>query len=210
MTLRRVMQPISYVTDLSHFYDSSGAIASGKAGLLARYLGLIVEPSSRMEIGAERALPMPCSIPTRRGACAGNVHVARPDAKTITWHCPFCGLSGLISGWAGAEFDLGQVRVPHAVVLVVPLDLTELDAARRWVPLSPEMRARLADASSDGFADVELHASVDELVSFDTLAKTAADAERGDKRRWLDRFSAKCEVVHRHPELTPSASSMAH
>ena len=197
------MTPVSYVTDLSHFYDETGKIVPGNAGALGRYFGLLAEAGSRMAVGIERPLPMPCSLPTRRGACAGNVHVRCADAATITWVCPFCGTEGRLSGWRGAEFDLGHVALAEGDIALVPLDLTELDAARRYVDLDATLRARLADATSDGFADAALTATLDEICALEAFARTAADAQRGDKRRWLDRFSAKCEVVHRRADTSP-------
>jgi hypothetical protein len=188
--------PRSYITDISDLLDDRGHPVEGRAGRIARYLGLVVEAGSVMKEGHGGYIPMRCANPARRKLCASQLLAARPSRDTVEWECPGCGERGLITNWVGTGFDLrtapGMKRANEYRDIIVPLD--ELDAMRRLGDGSPALRRLLVEAVDVDERYLVFLAGEDELSLLLESAQLAADRTRGEDRRLLDRFAARMDA----------------
>ena len=97
--------PGTYVTDLRHFLDDDGDLASGipsEARQMASFLALIVDAVSMESPGPFHETGMRCRIKQ----CIGGV-LARVDRanQEIHWECSLCGHHGQISNWQNTKWD---------------------------------------------------------------------------------------------------------
>jgi hypothetical protein len=188
--------PRCYITDITDLLDDRGRPVEGRAGRIARYLGLVVEAGSVMEEGQGGYIPMRCANPSRRRLCSSQLVAARPSQDTVEWECPGCGERGLITNWSGTGFDLqtapGVKPANEYRDIIVPLD--ELDAMRRLGDVSRALRRLLVEAVDVDERYLVFLAGEDELTLLRESARLAADRARGDDRRLLDRFAARMDT----------------
>jgi hypothetical protein len=97
-----------YITDLTHFLDSSGAIGpvKGPARAMAQFhVDVVAHASDR----TADALPAPRCFKCKKSLVAA---VPAHDGA-ITWVCPACRTDGRISNWQGSLWDLRDRPVAH-------------------------------------------------------------------------------------------------
>ena len=90
-----------YITDLTHFLDTSGAIGpvKGPAHAMAQFHVDVVDHASD---GTSKVLPAPRCFKCKKGA----VEAIRAHDDAILWVCPICRTEGRISNWQGSLWDL--------------------------------------------------------------------------------------------------------
>ncbi len=98
----------TYVTDLRHFLDDSEDLADlpGPALNLAMVLTSLVAWATDHE--PEDILPTNvwCWRRPGRKRCRGElVADLRHGSSEIVWHCPLCGVNGVIRGWEHSLWD---------------------------------------------------------------------------------------------------------
>lgn len=188
--------PRTYVTDLTHFLDSDGNVVDGPAGKLARYLGLIVELGSVMDVGDGGLVPMFCSNPSRRRRCGSRLVVRRSSRESIEWECPTCGENGVIRNWFATRFGLGAARamMPTAETADVVVRSDELWAMRRLGGGVPVLRRKLVEAMDFGGGYLMFHADHGDIEELRDLSSDAAGRAGGKDRRLLDRFAARMDA----------------
>jgi hypothetical protein len=94
----------TYVTDITHFLDASGELASmpAPARKLASFLTLVIEAAT----GAPSAKDHDSRIRCRAKACNGSIRTSLPpNQDEITWHCPSCGHHGVIRNWQETKWN---------------------------------------------------------------------------------------------------------
>lgn len=96
-----------YITDLTHFLDDKGAIATmpAPARRLAEFLGRVVAAAS-----APADLDQAGSGVCRCNKCKKGSVIAEiaPD-DAIEWFCETCGQDGRISNWRRSLWDLSAL-----------------------------------------------------------------------------------------------------
>ena len=102
-------RPNTYITDLRHFLDQATrdlAAMPGPALTLAMSLSAIVAWATSRQRDDDEVTNVWCWRRPGRTHCRGEI-VARlePGASEISWHCPHCGLNGVIRGWEGSLWD---------------------------------------------------------------------------------------------------------
>lgn len=97
-----------YITDLTHFLDSSGAIGpvKGPARAMAQFH---VDVVAHAPDGTADALPAPRCFKCKKSPVAA---VPAQDGA-ITWACPACHTDGRISNWQGSLWDLRDRPAAH-------------------------------------------------------------------------------------------------
>ena len=92
----------SFVTDMQHLIDPTGAIlesipkkAKGLAGHLGEIIHYVTQKSDeRPKIG------VPCWSKIKRKSCSGKIDAAIDlGSSKILWHCLKCGDHGSINHW---------------------------------------------------------------------------------------------------------------
>jgi len=94
----------TYVTDITHYLNESGDLAEMPAAArkLASFLGLLIDAASQVMPMADHDTRIRC----RKRGCQGSVRASLPTRDSeITWHCPVCGLNGMIHKWQGSKWD---------------------------------------------------------------------------------------------------------
>jgi hypothetical protein len=96
----------TYITDLHHFLDSTGKVATempAQGRQLASFLVLIVDGVTQRGLHVFDEVGIRC----RSKKCRGSV-LARIDSTSeeILWECPVCGHHGVIRNWQGTNWDL--------------------------------------------------------------------------------------------------------
>ncbi len=96
-----------YVTDLTHYLDSKGAIAPerGPARKMAEFLTAVVAHASDFDRPYDAPGPL-CFKCRQRGRRA--VETAITEEDVVVWRCPACGAEGQISHWQDTFWDLSQ------------------------------------------------------------------------------------------------------
>jgi len=94
----------TYVTDITHYLDERGELATmpSPAKKLANFLVLVID--SATSVGSTNYDDT--GIRCRAEGCSGSV-LSRltEDAKEIHWHCPICGHNGVIRNWQNTKWD---------------------------------------------------------------------------------------------------------
>jgi hypothetical protein len=98
----------TYVTDLRHYLDESDDLADmpGPALNLAMVFTSVVAWATDHE--PEDILPTNvwCWRRPGRKRCRGElVANLQPGSSEIVWHCPMCGVNGVIRGWEHSLWD---------------------------------------------------------------------------------------------------------
>jgi hypothetical protein len=94
----------TYVTDITHYLDEAGAVATmpGPARKLASFLTLLIEAGT----GAPSAGEHDSGIRCRIKACRGTIRTfLPPSGDEISWHCPLCGHNGVIRNWQDTKWN---------------------------------------------------------------------------------------------------------
>lgn len=189
------------VVDLRHWLLPSGDLAP--AATLAPHVALVVECATVvLETGITA---MPCRHREGRRRCAGHLFVSR-EGDRIDWSCVACGDGGVISGWAGSQWDLTEVDIgpddeDHGLLL--PID--ELRALRdlRLAPRSLRAAFACAQLVRDDLAGLSLT-----LAEIRLAEAAITNAEVGGRaRRRLDRSLGRLQQVRLPLELTRRASA---
>ena len=99
----------TYVTDLRHFLDEETddlATMPAPALTLAMFLTSIVAWATNHDRHDDEITNVWCWRRPRRRRCRGEIiaHLERSSAE-IVWHCPSCGVNGVIRGWEGSLWD---------------------------------------------------------------------------------------------------------
>jgi hypothetical protein len=101
--------PGTWVTDMRHFLDASGAFPEGIPGPalnLALFLGAIVAWVTSGRARSEGRTNVACRWRSGRRPCRGEIVAAfEPAGAAIVWRCPACGASGVTRGWEGTRWD---------------------------------------------------------------------------------------------------------
>lgn len=95
---------MAYVTDLRHFLDDDGEIASdmsSEARQLASFLALIVDEASGFAPSKAEELRLRC----RSAGCTAQILAIRESNGDISWHCLVCDQNGVIRNWSGTKWD---------------------------------------------------------------------------------------------------------
>ena len=96
----------TYVTDLRHYLDDeTGDLADipGPALTPAMFFASIVGWMTDHEPGAVLTNVW-CFRKPGRKRCRGEIMADRQGAEII-WHCPLCGVNGVIRGWEDSSWD---------------------------------------------------------------------------------------------------------
>ena len=94
----------TYVIDITHYLSESGELADmpAPARKLASFLGLLIDAASQAMPIADRDTRIRC----RKRGCQGSIRASLPTRDSeIDWHCPVCGLNGVIRKWQGSKWD---------------------------------------------------------------------------------------------------------
>jgi hypothetical protein len=99
----------TYVTDLRHYLDDSDDLADmpGPALNLAMVLTSVVR--GRRIMSPRISCPRTCGVGVVRVASVAAANWPRafgPGSPEIAWHCPMCGVNGVIRGWEHSLRDL--------------------------------------------------------------------------------------------------------
>lgn len=96
----------TYVTDLRHYVDeATGDLAEmpGPALNLAMFLASIVAWVTAQE-SAIVLTNVWCFRKPSQKRCRGEI-MAELQGPDIIWHCPRCGVNGVIRGWEDSAWD---------------------------------------------------------------------------------------------------------
>ncbi len=99
----------TYITDVRHYLDEDGddlAEMPGPALNLAMFMSSIVAWATNNEPEADSWTNVWCFRRPGRTRCRGEI-LATCDRGSgeILWHCPWCGVNGVIRGWEGTLWD---------------------------------------------------------------------------------------------------------
>lgn len=103
-TKAKVLDEDALVTDITHFLDETGEIASmpTPARKLASFLSLLIEAATSSSSTPDQDSGIRCS--TRD--CKGSIRTALiPGQEEIVWHCPACGHHGHIRNWHETKWN---------------------------------------------------------------------------------------------------------
>jgi hypothetical protein len=99
----------TWVTDIRHFLDASGAIPEdipGPARNLGLFLGAIVAWVTSGRSVSDPRTNVSCRRSPRRRRCRGEILATfEADGSTISWRCPVCGDNGVTRGWERTPWD---------------------------------------------------------------------------------------------------------
>ena len=108
--------PDTWVTDLQHFLNETGAIGppSGPARKLAEHITAIVAEMSADLGEIDGFKKVPCRRRPERRRCEGQIESwINPETGEIFWQCPKCGDNGYIQNWEGTMWDLTDAPSSH-------------------------------------------------------------------------------------------------
>lgn len=96
-----------YVTDLTHYLDSKGAIALGGTApqKMAGFLTAVVAHASDFDRPDDAPGPV-CFKCRKRDQRVVETGITEDDV--VVWRCIACGIEGRISNWQGTFWDLSQ------------------------------------------------------------------------------------------------------
>ncbi len=97
----------TYVSDLTHFLDSSGKI-SGRAPMEVREMaGFLVLILDKVTIHfPDTVSGMGTGVRCRSVNCNGEIMGALEGMDSpVMWSCPVCGHNGTISNWRDSQWD---------------------------------------------------------------------------------------------------------
>ena len=99
--------PDTWISDLSHFMDETGAlVGGGPGGRFAQYLSRLVEAATAEPAETWVTSTVRCRRRPGRVPCPGRIAVRRTASPgAVQWECPTCGDRGRISGWEGSPWD---------------------------------------------------------------------------------------------------------
>lgn len=104
----------TWMTDMRHCLDASGAIPEGLPGPalnLALFLGAILAWVTSGRSAADPRTNVSCRRSPGRRRCPGEIFASfEADRSTIVWHCPVCGDNGVTRGWEGTPWDRSPRR----------------------------------------------------------------------------------------------------
>lgn len=169
------------VRDLAPMGTAPEAVAAERR---AHFTQQVVEAATSRPTHESWCSAVRCIARAGRKACRGRVQVVRPEPERVEWLCLVCGESGVVTGFAGTEFDMSPY-VPRAK----KLRLWGFDEESRDVLLAgtmgvPSLRAIIARASPA--VDVPdlliLQATVDELDEVYTLVEHLTAVTRSRRR----------------------------
>jgi len=103
--------PDTWITDMTHYLDERGRIASmpGAARRIADYFGSIVVSMATATPETVVATSVACRRRPGHRPCSGNLHAVLSCELNIRWQCAACGDNGLISRWQGTPWDCRRV-----------------------------------------------------------------------------------------------------
>lgn len=93
----------TWITQLRHFLNEQGEFPEelpAPARKLAMFFAKIVETTTAGERGVVR-----CRRRPNRSPCPGRIEAALDGVAEIRWNCPVCGDCGVLSGFAGTQWD---------------------------------------------------------------------------------------------------------
>ena len=96
------------IANIRHYLDDDGSLPDLPEPVLnlAFHLGAIVGWVSRFPSKELQPTNVPCRRRPSRRRCLGEIQACTdPKTGAIEWGCPFCGDSGMISGWEGTLWD---------------------------------------------------------------------------------------------------------
>ncbi len=107
------MMPNTWVTDMRHYLDESGAFATnlpGPALILANFQGAIAawatSPAGHVSVRTN----VVCRRRPSCRRCVGEIQAELVDGdQTVAWRCPVCGDNGVIRGWQDTIWDRRRV-----------------------------------------------------------------------------------------------------
>lgn len=97
----------AYVLDITHYLDARGDVAAlpAPARKLASFLTLLIEAATGVPSAEARDARIRC----RTNACTGSIWTSLPSNQdAISWHCPACGLHGVIRNWQATKWNQRQ------------------------------------------------------------------------------------------------------
>jgi hypothetical protein len=107
---------MSWVIDLSHFIDKTGNLPIGlpaPARRLAAQLTAIVAAATAGGANEQATRRIKCRRRPGRQACSGVIEYRLWADERITWQCPPCGDSGVISNWQSTTWDRRLAKPVH-------------------------------------------------------------------------------------------------
>ena len=107
----------TWITDLTHFLTTDGAIAptSGPARRLADFLAKITVDATTLSLGdPSTSTRVKCRRRPARKPCSGEIEAGiDTESESIIWWCPVCGDNGVISNWKGSIWDCTNDAKTH-------------------------------------------------------------------------------------------------
>lgn len=103
--------PNTWITDMKHYLDERGHIASlpGPVRRLADHLGAIVVAITARLPEKSGATGVRCRRRPGHRACIGEIFAETNHDMNIVWECIRCGDNGLIQGWQQTPWDSRRV-----------------------------------------------------------------------------------------------------
>lgn len=108
--------PNTWVTDIRHFLNESGSIASesGPARKLAEHFAEIIAELSAELAGIDGYEKVCCRRRPGRRPCIGVIASwIDPETDDICWQCSTCGDNGYIKNWEDTMWDLTSEASHH-------------------------------------------------------------------------------------------------
>ena len=93
----------TYITDITHFLDGRGEVATNlpqPAASLASFLVLIIDTTTEKKPSAFEEVGLRC----RTEECSGSI-LSRLESEEIIWHCPVCGHNGILRNWQATKWN---------------------------------------------------------------------------------------------------------
>ena len=174
----------TWSTDLGHLAPADDLTLPLAARRRSAFTRELVEAATSRRVVGSWCSAVRCIARVGRRPCGARIQVEQPGPGQVSWSCPACGEAGVITGFAGTEFDM-SAYVPSQK----KLRLWGFDDEGREVLLEatahiPSLRAIVARASpTTGVKGLMLmHATVDELDEIYTLVEHLTDATRSRRR----------------------------
>ena len=97
---------MAWITDLRHFLDEDGSMADmpSRVHPIAGFFASIVKSVTTRQSHVLRT-GVRCRRRPKRRPCPGEIIAFIDERHSISWSCPVCKDSGVISGWEGTSWD---------------------------------------------------------------------------------------------------------
>jgi hypothetical protein len=174
----------TWSTDVGHLApmdDLTMPLAARRRSAFTREL---VEAATSRRAAESWCSAVRCIARVGRRVCGERIHVEQPKPGQVAWSCAACGEAGVVTGFAGTEFDMSAYVPGTKKVRIWGFDDESREVLLARTTQLPSLRAVLARASPSAEIPglLVLQATVDELDEIYTLVEHLTDATRSRRR----------------------------